>query len=114
MMEALTALQAVFGVIALVSAGISTLLLGSLKTLRDSNSDLRARVGEVESKNLRLTEEVVILKADRDALERAVRGDDLLNIMVAKLDTHHKDAHHHWEKEEALLHRIVVELGDPS
>jgi len=106
-----TGLGAVFGVIALVASGISTLLLGSLKTLRDSNADLRARVGDVEEKNNRLMAEVVMLKNDRDALARVVRGDDRLDELVAKQDAHHRDAIEHWNTQEGLLRMVVQNLG---
>jgi len=107
----LTGLSAVFGTITLVATAISTLLLGSLKTLRDSNEDLRKRIGELEGQNTRNMAEIVLLKGDRDALARAVRGDDRLEELVTKQDIHHRESQEHWKTEESLLRMIVQNVG---
>jgi hypothetical protein len=110
----LTGLSAVLGVIALVSSGIASLLLGSLKTLRESNADLRDRVGDLEKENNRNIAEIVLLKNDRDALARVVRGDDRLEEMVSKQDEHHVAALEHWKTEESLLRMVVQQIGGVS
>lgn len=104
-------LNAIVGVIAIISGGISALLWGSLKALRDSNSDLRARVEDLEDKNRRYAAEIVMANADRDALARVVRGDDRLEEVVAKLDEHNRVAAEHWHAEEDLLKQINERLG---
>jgi len=109
-----TGLGAVFGVIAIVTSGISTLLFGSLKALRDANTDLRARVGDLEDKNRQMVAEVVMLKSDRDALARVVRGDDRLEELVSKQDLHHRESTEHWKVEEALLRTLVEKIGGSS
>lgn len=104
-------LNAIVGVIAIISGGISALLWGSLKALRDSNSDLRARVDDLEDKNRLLAAEAVMAKADRDALARVVRGDDRLEEVVIKLDEHNRIAAEHWRAEEALLREVITRVG---
>ena len=106
-----TGLGAVFGVIALVSSGIASLLLGSLKTLRDSNADLKERVDILEDKDKRNVAKIVLLEGDRDALARVVRGDDRLEELVSKQDQHHAAALEHWRTEESLLRMVVQQIG---
>lgn len=104
-------LNVIFSVVAAISAGISTLLLGSLKTLRDSNADLRSRVGDLEATNRLLTAEVAQAKSDREALARQVRGDDTLEALVTNLDSHHRDSLAHWRIAEGLLEQVIARLG---
>ena len=106
----LTTLNSILALIAIVVAGLGTMLLGSLKTVRDSNSDLRLRIGDLEIKVTALGAENVTLKNDRDALARQYRGDDKLDAFTAKLEAHHRESMAHWAKGEALLLAIADEL----
>lgn len=113
-MDLSNTVNVVFSVVAVISAGISTLLLGSLKTLRDSNADLRSRVGDLEATNHLLTAEVAQAKADRDAFARAARGDDTLEALVTNLDAHHRDSLAHWRIAEGLLEQVIARLDTAS
>lgn len=90
----------IFGFIAIVGGGLSTLLLGTVKTLRDSNEDLRARDADREKAIVELKAKVATLEADRDALQRVVRRDDEWQKVSNDLMRHNAQAREHWAKYE--------------
>lgn len=132
-MDALGILNAVFIIVALIAGGISTLLLGSVKALRDDRDDLRTRDEERRLKIAELTSQNTSLQAELAALGRQVRGEDqfasfeaTLTAVVemlkrshlalgehnAKLSEHNQTAQKHWAIEEDLLRRLIAGQAD--
>lgn len=104
-------LEFILGALTLVISGVAALMLGTLKTLRDSNRDLRDRVTDLEAKTAAQAAAIVVLTNDRDALGRQVRGDDALATITEKLDDHHREAKVHWRRDEELLADIRARMA---
>lgn len=100
-------LSVVLGITTVVAGGLVGLQIGSVRTLRSSNGDLRERVADLEkgraddrAKNARLT-------ADLDALGRVVTGETHLVALTHQLDDHHTEARTHWLRDETVLEQIL-------
>lgn len=89
--------QTVFAVVAFIAAAYAAIQYASLKTLRDSNEDLRNRDRDRAAQIAELQAKVLELEALNTALGAAVRGDAYLTALSDDLTDHHKEAMQHWD-----------------
>lgn len=97
------ALNAIFGIAALIGAAIAGLIYSNTTTLRSSNADLRDRVTDLEKENTEHEAKIQLQSHEIAALQRTVRGDKFLEEMVREmrafsreLKEHTKEARAYW------------------
>ncbi len=103
-------LTTIFAVTTILAAAIAGLVWGVVRTLRESNADLRGRVADLESKRAEDHAQIAELRADNAALGRLKTGEAHWTALRETLTQHHKQAQSHWGKEEALLMAVADEL----
>lgn len=101
-------LTAFLGIVVIVVGGAAALQYGTVKVLRETASDLRARVEDLEKSRTKDRAENAQLIADRDALSRVVTGEAHWVALGEQLDAHHREAVEHWKTDEETL----VEIRD--
>ena len=106
-------LTAVFGVTTIIAAGLAGLVYGGQRTLRDSNTDLRCRVNDLEKERIEDKAAIAELKTENKALASVVTGEVHWHALTELLSMHHTEARQHWEKERALL-RILVDRDESA
>lgn len=104
-------LSAVLTITTLIAAGLAGLMLGSLRTLRDNNSDLQARVTILEDKVQERDAEIAILTSDREALARVVTGEAHLNALTDLLTEHHQQSMASWQGMKDIEERILTVIS---
>ena len=119
-MDWLAFLNVAFGLIALIAGGISTGLLGTVRTLKESNEALKSRADEQRQELSDLRAALALRTQQRDAFESAVRGDEkldemqlLLTRLIAHGETHHRKAIGHWDIEIEILRQIRDLMTSP-
>lgn len=94
-----TIIQWAVAAIAIIAGGAATTLLTVVRTLRESNNDLRRRVTDLEDDRddlrVKLTERddaVAQTRRDMDALAKVITGEAHLVALEQRLEEHHKQA----------------------
>lgn len=99
-------LTPVLFVVVLIASGAAGAMFISLRTLRESNEDLRNRVGDIEKERADLRADV----ADKDGrirvLESVVTGEVHWAALTDQLEAHHKFAVERWDKTTETLAAI--------
>lgn len=98
------------------SAGVA-LMLGSLKTLRESNADLRDRVRDLESERVEDREKLVAsnavaeqLASEKQWLTTMVQGRVDWTAISDQLEEHHRQALAWWKELGGTLQSILKAL----
>ena len=107
-----TILPATLTVVLVVTAGLLGLQQGTVRTLRDSNQDLRNRRDDLEKENLGLETRVSKLAAENDVLKSIVTGEVHWAALNDQLEEHHKQAVDYWDRTGHLLRKIIEVLED--
>lgn len=115
-------LASVFGVVALVAAALCALQYGTLKTLRESNADLREQHKDDEGRiSLR---DLELAKVRGEIAEMVGKVQILTEIntqqvswvaVTDQLEHHHNRAEKHWERDErrwADIQEILMQIRD--
>lgn len=105
-------LAAILAVTTAVAAGLAGLLFGTIRTLRESNQDLRDRVDDLERGRTEDRAKIAELRADNAALGRVVTGETYLVSLTDQLNTHQLEAREHWTRDEELLAQILTILQE--
>lgn len=118
-MSILAVLTAALGIATAVASGLLGLQLGTMRTLRETNGDLRDRVSDLEKTRTEDRAQIAELTSDKAALARVVTGEahmvafgDQLTHFGHTLEQHDRAAKSHWEVDEALLGEIRDELRE--
>lgn len=99
-------LTAVFGVAALIGGGLAGLLYGGLRTLRDSNKDLRDRVADLEKDRAEEKTAKAELTTEVRFLRSALAGKPEWIALTDQMEEHHKASLAAW----AMLAEQISEL----
>lgn len=97
---------------------VAGLSYGSRKALRESNSDLRDRVSDLEKANTLMRVELAQLKAHSEAemadlraknetLRGLVTGEVHWSALGESMDQLIRDAHKHWSEERSYFRKIL-------
>jgi hypothetical protein len=86
------------------------MLYGNTKVLRETNGDLRARLGDVEAKLAEETLRHEVTRADLAALGRVVTGEAHWVAIEDQLGTHHKAVTTRLDRIVKLVHEIIDAL----
>ena len=97
-------------IVALGSFAGLGLMRGTLSGLRDSNADLRARVGDLEKDRVEKTAELAEVRSENRLLKAMVTGKVDWTAISDQLEEHHRQAVKHWGKQTALLTQIHTDL----
>lgn len=97
----------VFPILTIVAGGVAILAYGSNKVLRDTATDLRTRIEDLEKER-----DVVRAKADSASAElkvwqKAVTGEVQLAAILDLLGDHHREAVSEWTKNRAMQGQLV-------
>jgi len=95
----------------IATAGVG-LMFGSLKTLRDTANDLRARVGDLEKERGEDKAENAQLAEENKWLRTALTGKVDWGAVTDLLAGHDRKAELHWQKDEALLNEILTAIRE--
>lgn len=87
-----------------IVAGLS---FGSRKALRESNSDLRERISDLEKADARKTAEIAELQSRNEVLTSMVTGEVHWRSLGEAQDQLIRDAHAHWDEERKSFKRII-------
>jgi hypothetical protein len=112
-----TVILGVLAVITTITTALVGIQIGTVRTLRESNNDLRARVGDLETE--RLNDKAKIVERDgkiseRDSeialLKAMVTGKVEWIAVTDQLENHHREALEWWEKADGHLSAIPEAL----
>ena len=110
-------LTGVLAVTTLVAAAFAGLMIGTQRTLRDSNADLRDRVKDLEDE--RKVDKATIARIDAADKEKAGEIKMLTSMIQGRVDwtaisdqleEHHRQALSYWERSEQHLSGIEAAL----
>lgn len=114
-----TVVLAVLAITTTITTALVGLQIGTVRTLRDSNSDLRDRVTDLEKE--RMEDKAEIVKRDGQIAEKESEN-SLLRAMVTgkvewiavtdQLESHHREALGHWQATEDKLGEILKTLRE--
>lgn len=93
----------VFSATTVVAATLAALAYGVMRTLRESNGDLRARVTDLEKDRTERDAKIAELKALYDTARQIATGEVQWEALVDLQTQHQKDARAHWAEEIRLL-----------
>ncbi len=96
-------LTTVFGITTVIAAGLAGLVYGAQRTLRESNSDLRNRVGDLEKDRAERDAKIAELTALYETAKQIATGEVQWQVVVDLMTAHQKDAKAHWTQELELL-----------
>lgn len=112
-----TAILAVLAVTTTITTALVGLQIGTVRTLRESNKDLRDRVADLEKERLEDKGEIVKRDgrlAEKDSeiklLRAMVTGKVEWIAVTDQLEDHHREAISHWTSTEAQLDQILAKL----
>lgn len=110
-------LTTVLGVVVIVAGGLAALQQGQLKTLRDTNADLRARRDDLEKDVDRLEADVThrdeqlgTSEAEKEALRRVVTGEVQLTAITDLLEHHIADSSRGHARIEKAIDNMLAEV----
>lgn len=107
--DILVGVLAVFTIIATALVGI---LFGSLKTLRDTANDLRARVSDLEKERAEDKAKIAEEEAKSKILQSMVTGKVEWVALTDQLEEHHRQALGQWAKADNHLSAIPGAVHD--
>lgn len=103
-------LTTVLTVCTIIACAVTGLTVGTVRTLRDSNSDLRGRVADLESSDRSKTLKITELTADRDAAVRMATGEAHWLALGEHLDLHHAEAREAWRKADQRFEQVTPHI----
>lgn len=96
-------LTAVFSATTVVAATLAALAYGVMRTLRDSNGDLRGRVTDLEKDRADRDAKIAELSGLYVAAKEIATGEVHWHALVDLLSQHQIDAKAHWARELEML-----------
>lgn len=106
-----TAVLAVLAITVTITTALVGLQIGTVRTLRESNKDLRDRVTDLEKERLEDKAENAELHSENQLLKAMVTGKVEWIAVTDQLEDHHRDAMAHWSTTEARLAEILKTVG---
>lgn len=104
------ALSTILAILLMVSYGGLFLLYSNQGLLRRANDDLEKRNEYLEAEDNRREAELVQLKADLEAVRRAITGEVHWAALSDTLEAHHREAVDHWKRSERQQAEVVQRL----
>lgn len=98
-----TLVHSVLAVSTVVAMVLFGLAMGLLTTLRNSNKDLRDRVGDLEKDRDEDEKHIAQLEADNTVLKRIATGEVQWQALSDLLDQHHKESMTAWNEIKAAI-----------
>jgi hypothetical protein len=105
--ETLTALLTISTI---VIGGVLALVYGSNRVLRDTATDLRSRVSDLEAYRAEAKGTISALVSERDVLRNLVQGAQNWAHLEALLVEHHTEASHYWETTAKVMEKMTQTL----
>jgi hypothetical protein len=96
-------LTTVFGVTTVIAATLAALGYGVLRTLRESNGDLRARVSDLEKDRSERDARIAELTGLYETARQIATGEVHWQALVDLMAEHQVDAKAHWRRELEML-----------
>jgi len=110
----LTLLNPVFGVATVIASILAGLSWGTVRNLRETITDLRGRVGDLDAHRNSLERDITHrearvqeLLAENKLLQQIATGEVHWEALASLLTDHHKEAREHWKAELAALARLT-------
>lgn len=103
---------AVLAIATIIATALVGLMFGSLRTLRDTANDLRARVGDLEKERSDDKAQNAELNAENRILKSMVTGKVEWTAVTDQLEEHHRQSLGFWAEVKALLGRIEEAMGN--
>jgi len=103
-----TAVLAVLAIIVTITTALVGLQIGTVRTLRESNRDLRDRVTDLEKERLEDKAENAELASENSLLKAMVTGKVEWIAVTDQLEGHSREAVAHWTATEARLDEILA------
>jgi len=91
-----TLLPTVLTITTIIGVALAGLQRGVVTNLRESNKDLRDRVGDLEKERDEAVTEAALHKSDLDALGRMVRNEAELNALATAIQENHTETKAFW------------------
>lgn len=91
-MDWLNALQGTLAVALVVTTGLLGLQQGTVRTLRESNGDLRARREDQDKYVAEVEVKLSKCEAENEVLRTVVTGEAHLEALTHQLDEHHRES----------------------
>ena len=117
-MDALLTPSGIVGAIGAIAAGVAMALLATVRTLRESLSDLRSRVDDLEKERdglkVRIAEKEVAhreTQRDLETLKKVVTGEAHWVSIESQLADHHRQALSSWERILAIVQDLAHRWG---
>lgn len=95
----------------IATAGVG-LMFGSLRTLRDTANDLRARVADLEKERAEDKAENAELSSENRILKTMVTGKVEWVALTDQLEDHHRQTMIWWRKADDTMAAILTEVKD--
>lgn len=115
--EFTTLLTTALALVTIVATGLAALLMGTLKTLRETNGDLRDQNGDLKAKTLDLVSQLTKESEEKRVLAELVTGEahltrieGLVEDQSTLLSEHHNDSVSHWDAMTAAFTTLAAEI----
>lgn len=99
-------LTAVLATATIIATALVGVLFGSLKTLRDTSNDLRARVGDLEKERAEDKADLSESRSENAILKSMVTGKVEWIALTDQLEEHHRQALDWWRRADGRLEAI--------
>jgi hypothetical protein len=99
---------AVLAVTTTITTALVGLQIGTVRTLRESNKDLRDRVSDLEKERLEDKAENGKLSSENQLLKAMVTGKVEWIAVTDQIEAHAREALDHWSSTEAKLTEILA------
>jgi hypothetical protein len=110
-MDLSQALTGIFGITTILATAVAGLVWGTVKTVRDTASDLRGRVGDLETERAKDKALIAELRTENTVLTKTVTGEVHWVALTALLTLHHKESGERLEKVLAILDQVLSILN---
>lgn len=97
----------IFPILTIVAGGVAILAYGSNKVLRETATDLRSRVSDLEHEREIDRQKIASQEAELKVWQRAVTGEVQLAAILDLLSDHHREAVTEWAKNRKAEGNVV-------
>jgi len=106
-----TVLTGVFGITTIIATAVAGLVWGTVKTVRDTASDLRGRVGDLEAGRYLDKARIAELETANEVLTKTVTGEVHWVALMHLLKMHHEESSADMKRAIDLLIRVLNALN---
>lgn len=99
---------AVLAITTTITTALVGLQIGTVRTLRVSNGDLRDRVADLEKERLEDKAKNLELSGENQLLKAMVTGKVEWIAVTDQLEGHHREALSHWQATESKLDELLA------